>query len=87
MVQGNLLVDRLQYSPQERSRYGFIANTNVALSGSEQDYAYKFQATLQGQISRHLSLNLHFDYEFDNAILDSNARGSQRISTSLGYGF
>ena len=43
------------------------------MSGSEQDYAYKFQTTLQGQITHHLSLNLHFEYEFDNAIFDTNA--------------
>jgi putative salt-induced outer membrane protein YdiY len=76
-----------QYSPEERSRYGFVADSTVPLTGSERDYEYKFHTTLQGKINKHLSLNLHFEYEFDNAILDPNARGSQRISTSLGYGF
>jgi putative salt-induced outer membrane protein YdiY len=76
-----------QYSPEERNRYGFVADTTVPLTGSERDYDYKFHTTLQGKISNHLSLNLHFEYEFDNAILDPNARGSQRVTTSLGYGF
>ena len=54
------------------------------MTGSERDYDYKFHTTLQGKINKHLSLNLHFEYEFDNAILDPNARGSQRITTSAG---
>ena len=59
----------------------------LLLTGDERDYDYKFHTSLQGKISKHLSLNLHFEYEFDNAILDPNARGSQRVTTTLGYGF
>lgn len=77
-----------QYSPDRRSRFGSVSDpTLTAQTGTEQDYAYKFHSTLQGRISRHLSLNLHFEYEYNNAVLDPNARADQRVTTTLGYGF
>ena len=38
-------------------------------------------------MTERFSLNLRFEYEFDNAILDPKAKVDQRITTSLGYGF
>jgi hypothetical protein len=76
-----------RYSPVQRERFGFVGDTAVPETGTERDYDYKFHTTLQGKISKHLSLNIHFEYEFENAVLDPNARGSQRITTTLGYGF
>jgi putative salt-induced outer membrane protein YdiY len=38
-------------------------------------------------ITKHLSLNLHWEYEYNNAILNNALRGEERITTTLGYGF
>jgi hypothetical protein len=38
-------------------------------------------------VTTKLSVNLRFEYEFDNAIANRNARTDQRISSSLGYAF
>jgi hypothetical protein len=77
----------VQYSPEERGRFGVVPNVMTPISGNPQNYDYQFHATLQGRISDHLSLNLHFDYEYNNVILDPRARADQRITTTLGYGF
>jgi len=76
-----------QDSPETRGRFGIISATGTPVSESARDYAYKFHSTLQGKINAHLSLNLHYEYEFDNAIQNSADRVEQRITTTLGYGF
>jgi Protein of unknown function, DUF481 len=77
----------VQYSPERRGRFGFLPAATTPVMGSTRNYDYKLDSTLQGKITERLSLNLHYDYEFDNAVLDPNARADQRISTTLGYGF
>ena len=77
----------IQYSPERRAVFGTISNLPSPSGSSAQNYDYKFGATLQGKISEHLSLNLHFDYEYNNAILVPDARADQQISTTLGYAF
>lgn len=52
-----------------------------------QNYKFRFNAALQGRVTTKLSVNLRFEYEFDNAIANRNARTDQRISSSLGYAF
>jgi putative salt-induced outer membrane protein YdiY len=76
-----------QYSPETRSRYGFVPTISTPVSSQAQDYAYKFHTTLQGKLTDHLSLNLHFEYEFNNAILVPTNRAEQRTTTTVGYGF
>lgn len=77
-----------QTSPDRQERFGGAAVAGVpALSGTVADYAYKFHATLQGKLTKHLSLNLHYDYEFNNVVLDPASRGEQRVTTTVGYGF
>lgn len=79
-----------QYSPDQRDRFAVdVSNPNslVATTGSDLDYAYKLHTTLQGMITKHLSLNLHWEYEYNNAILNNALRGEERITTTLGYGF
>jgi putative salt-induced outer membrane protein YdiY len=73
-------------SPEQRASYGYLSN-QVLVSGNERDYAYQIHTTLQGKISQHLSINLHWEYGFDNLVLDPTARGEERITTTLGYGF
>jgi len=76
-----------QYSPDREERFGGAAVVGTVESGSVQDYAYKFHATLQGKLTKHLSLNLHYDYEYNNVVLDPASRGEQRVTTTVGYGF
>jgi hypothetical protein len=77
----------VQYSPEKRGRNGVVADLSSPINTESQNYDYKFHATLQGKVSNHLSLNLHFEYEYDNAVLDPHARADQHITTTLGYGF
>jgi hypothetical protein len=77
----------VQYSPERRGRNGVIANVGTPVNTQSQNYDYKFHATLQGRVTDHLSLNLHFEYEYNDAVLDPHARADQRFLTTLGYGF
>lgn len=57
-------------------------------AGEEQQiYDYKFQTSLQGKITNHLSINLHFEYDYDTAVLIPSTRAEQHIATTLGYAF
>jgi putative salt-induced outer membrane protein YdiY len=77
----------IQYSPEDRGRRGVVADLNSPINTESRNYDYKFHATLQGKVSNHLSLNLHYEYEYDNAVLDPSARADQHITGTLGYGF
>jgi len=77
----------IQYSPEERGRNGVVADVGSPINTASQNYDYKFHATLQGKVTNHLSLNLHYDYEYDNAVLDPSARADQHITATIGYGF
>jgi putative salt-induced outer membrane protein YdiY len=74
------------YSPDRRGEYG-LTPLGTPVNSEALNYDYKFHATLQGKISEHLSLNLHFEYDYDNAVLDAAARSEQHITTTLGYAF
>ncbi|HUG12091.1 MAG TPA: DUF481 domain-containing protein [Opitutaceae bacterium] len=51
------------------------------------NYKFTFQSVLRGKVTESMSVNLRYEYEFDNAVLNRDARSDQRISTSLGYMF
>ena len=55
--------------------------------GDVQNYRVRFNSTLQGRVTDRISMNLRFEYEFDNTIADRDAKSDQRISSSLGYAF
>lgn len=76
-----------QYSPNSQTRFVTVANQPTAAIPGETNYKVRFNSTLQGKISQHLSLNLRFEYEFDNAVANSDARIDQRITSSIGYAF
>lgn len=75
------------YSPDRRGQYGVLPSLGTPASASARNYDYKFHSTLQGKVTDHLSLNLHFEYDYDNAVLDPSARAEQHITTTLGYAF
>ncbi len=60
-----------------------------AASGSkeEDNIKWRFSTTLVSKLSEHLSLNLRYQYDYDNAVADPAAREDQRISSALGYVF
>lgn len=76
-----------QYSPDSQTRFITVKNQPTAAIPGETNYKVRFNSTLQGKISQHLSLNLRFEYEFDNAVANKDARIDQRITSSLGYAF
>lgn len=51
------------------------------------NYRVAFESVLRGQLTESLSLNLRYEYRFDNAIANRDARVDQRITTGLGYAF
>jgi len=76
-----------QYSPASSGRFT-VANGQLVPAGSEaQNYKLGFHSALQGMITKALSLNLRFEYEYDNAVLDRAARADQRVTSTLGYSF
>lgn len=73
------------YSPDARTRTLLVAAPS--LSEEAENYKIRFNSTLQGKLSERISLNLRYEYEYDNAILSRDNRTDQRVSSSLGYSF
>jgi len=76
-----------QYSPVTEDQYILRNGTFVATTGEVQNYRIRFNSTLQGKVTERISMNLRFEYDFDNTIPDRDAKVDQRISSSLGYAF
>ena len=75
------------YSPNESAR---LINANVSarsLTPEADNYKVRFNSTLQGKMSERISLNLRYEFEYDNAVLNKEARSDQRITSSVGYAF
>lgn len=73
------------FSPDPRTRT-IIANL-ASVSEEADNYKVRFNSTLQGKLTERISLNLRYEYEYDNAILNPDNRTDQRVSSSLGYSF
>ncbi|WP_221029757.1 DUF481 domain-containing protein [Actomonas aquatica] len=76
-----------QYSPDGQARFISVGNQPSVVDTGESNYKLRFDTTLQGTITRSISLNLRYEYEFDNAVATEDARADQRIISSIGYGF
>ncbi len=76
-----------QYSPDGQSRFITVNNQPSQVSTGESNYKLRFDTALQGKLTDSISLNLRFEYEFDNAVVTESARADQRITSSIGYGF
>lgn len=74
------------YSPNGNDRLANAAAASTSLPEGD-NYKVRFNSTLQGKMSERISLNLRYEYEYDNAILDKEARSDQRITSSIGYAF
>lgn len=75
------------YSPDGRARSITNLATGLPLDEEAQNFKLRFNGTLQGKLSEHISLNLRYEYEYDNAILDKSERTDRRVTSSLGYSF
>lgn len=76
------------YSPNGRARsITASAATGLSLNDEAENFKIRFNSTLQGKLSERISLNLRYEYEYDNAILDKNERADRRVTSSLGYSF
>lgn len=76
-----------QYSPVSQEKYTLRNNTIVPIDGSVQNYRIRFNTTLQGKITDRISMNLRYEYEFDNTVIQGVEKSDQRISSTLGYAF
>jgi putative salt-induced outer membrane protein YdiY len=65
----------LQYSPK------YVSNGQRDMP----NYRIRFNTALQGKISERVSLNLRYEYEFDNTVPYTAEKQDQRITSSIGY--
>lgn len=75
------------YSPLTQNRYTTVNGVILQTDQDAQNYRIRLNTALQGKISERLSFNVRFEYEYDNAILDPEAKVDRRITTTLGLGF
>lgn len=81
------------YTYHFSGRLSFLQDTNFQyspkyVSNGERDvpnYRFRFNAALQGKISERVSLNLRYEYEYDNTVPFAAERQDQRITSSIGY--
>ena len=76
-----------QYSPEGGTRFLSVSNQPSSAIQEADNYKVRFNTVLQGNLTRQLSMNLRFEFEYDNAVRSSAARTDQRIISSLGYAF
>lgn len=76
-----------QYTPDGQGAFIIIPNQPRVTRDGEPNYKIRFNTALQGKITERISLNVRYEYEYDNAIVAINAEGDQRITSSLGYAF
>lgn len=76
-----------QYSPEGGTRFLSVGSQPSSALREETNYKIRFNTVLQGKLTDHLSMNLRFEYEYDNAVRPSTARTDQRIISSIGYAF
>ena len=81
------------YSYKINGRLSFLQESNalyaskpVLHAGQEADnYRVRFNTALQGKVSERISLNLRFEYEYDNTVVNPALRADQRVTSSIGY--
>ncbi len=78
---------QFQYSPDGSTRFLMVNNQPSAQLKEATNYKVRFNTVLQGKLTDALSMNLRFEFEYDNAVNSRSARVDQRIISSLGYAF
>lgn len=74
------------YSPPELGSRN-IASSNASDRETLGTYRLRFNSTLQGKVTEHISMNLRYEFEHDATIANPALRDDQRISSSIGYAF
>jgi len=66
---------------------GALYSTKPVFRGAEpaENYRIRFNTALQGRVSERVSLNLRYEYEYDNTIANPTLRADKRITSSIGY--
>ena len=77
----------VQYSPDGRGQFITVADQPMSTGDGEDNYKLRLNTSLQSQLTDKVSFNVRFEYEFDNAIFERDARTDQRLTSSLGYTF
>jgi putative salt-induced outer membrane protein YdiY len=49
------------------------------------NYRLRFNAALQSKVTKQMSVNLRYEYDYDRSIAESELRADSRLTTSLGY--
>ncbi len=78
---------QFQYSPDGGTRFLTIKDQPAATLKDATNYKVRFNSVLQGKLTQKVSLNLRFEFEYDNAVSAKSARTDQRVTSSLGYEF
>lgn len=73
------------FSPDERPLG--LPSSGMRVSTGVSNYRLIFESVLRGQLTETMTVNLRYEYKFDNAIANRDARADQRITTGLGYAF
>lgn len=76
-----------QYSPDGGTKFLSLTTQPSASVQESTNYKVRFNTVFQGKLTQQLSMNLRFEFEYDNAVRPSTARTDQRIISSLGYAF
>lgn len=75
------------FSPDDRPLGTLSSGPMVVVPKDVANYRVTFQSVLRGRVTESVTVNLRYEYEFDNAVINRDARADQRVSTSLGYVF
>jgi putative salt-induced outer membrane protein YdiY len=81
------------YSYKINGRLSFTQESNALYStkailrdtSPAGNYRLRFNTALQGKISDRVSLNLRYEYEYDNTVANPALRADQRVTSSIGY--
>lgn len=76
-----------QYSPASRDDTLARQGELVATGGDVRNYRIRVNSALKGQVTESISMNLRFEYDLDNTVIDQSAKADQRLISSIGYAF
>ena len=76
-----------QYSPVSRGDFLLRDGEIVAANNEIRNYRIRVNSALQGRVTETISMNLRFEYDLDNTVIEQSAKADQRLISSIGYAF
>lgn len=76
-----------QYSPVSRGAGLLRDGDLLATTGELRNYRIRLNSALQGKVTEAISMNLRFEYDLDNTVIEQSAKADQRLISSIGYAF